>query len=263
MRVGHGVVAPVGSDHRDRVFLAEADDEVAAAGPVDAAASEQERAVRVTQEPRRLADGVRVRHQRVRGPVARGRKRRRRREGVVEDVAGDLDQHRTAPAAHRGAQRGAEELRDAVGLSDLNRPLGHRAEHADQVELLEGILLIVLDRDATHEDNHGGMRDVRRRHSGEEIRRARAAGDQAHARQASHPRETVGHESRSLLVTHVDVLHAAIVIERVQHVQERGAHDSEDVAHLLGLQHLDHRPSARHLTHARCTSRSLLRICRR
>jgi hypothetical protein len=58
-------------------------------------------------------------------------------------------------------------------------------------------------------------------------------------------------------VTHVDVRHAAVVVERVEHVQEGRADDPEDVPHPLGLQQLDDGASPGQLAHART---SLIRM---
>ena len=54
VRVRHGVVAPVGGDHRDRRSCsAQPHDQIAGARAVDAAADEQQRALGLAQEPRR------------------------------------------------------------------------------------------------------------------------------------------------------------------------------------------------------------------
>jgi hypothetical protein len=50
---------------------------------------------------------------------------------------------------------------------------------------------------------------------------------------------------------HVDVLDATVVVKGVEYLQEGGADDPEDVAHLLGLQELDHRAPAGQRVHLR------------
>jgi hypothetical protein len=72
VRVGDGVVASVGGDHRDRVLLAEADHRLIRAGPRDAATDQQQRPLRLPEEPHRLANGVRVWRLRVSDPVIPG-----------------------------------------------------------------------------------------------------------------------------------------------------------------------------------------------
>src|SRR5262249_39955309 len=72
---------------------------------------------------------------------------------------------------------------------------------------------------------------------------------QTRRREAGHSREAVGHERRALLVAHVDVLHALVVVEHVEDVEERRAHDPEHVAHLLDLQQLDDGLARSHLAH--------------
>ncbi len=61
---------------------------------------------------------------------------------------------------------------------------------ADEVVFLEGVLLRVVERDAADQDDHRRVRHVRGRHAGQQIGRAGAAGDQAHARQVGHARES-------------------------------------------------------------------------
>ena len=73
-------------------------------------------------------------------------------------------------------------------------------------------------------------------HAGEEIGGAGPAGDQADAGEIRDAGEAVGHEGGGLLVAHVDVLHAPVVVERVEHVEKGRAHDPEDVADALRLE---------------------------
>ena len=198
---------------------------------------------------RGLPDGLGVGGRGMGGPIAARLRRRRRRQAVVEHVAGDLKEDRPAAPRHGEAQGRVEHLGNAVGPRDLHRHLGHGAEHADEVEFLERVLVGMLRGDAADEDDDGRVRDVGRGDAGEQIGRARAARHEADAGRAGDAREPVRHERGSLLVAAVDVLDRLVVVEGVEHVEERRPDDAEDVAHLLGLQELDDGPSPREIAH--------------
>ena len=249
MRVGHRVVPAVRRDHGNRVLVAETHDEVVGLGARDAPADQQERPLGSPQQPRRLADGLRMRRQRMRDPVVIGREDRRLEHLLVQDVSRDLHEHRARPAAHGRAQRRAQQLGDALRLGHLDGELGHRAEHAHEVVVLERVLLVVLQGHPADEDDDGRVGHVRGGHAGQQIGGPRTARHQADARMPGHARQPVGHEGGGLLVAHVDVLDAVIVVEGVEDVEEGRADDPEDVPHLLRLQELDHRASGRQLAH--------------
>jgi hypothetical protein len=168
---------------------------------------------------------------------------------VVQDVPGNLDEDRSPPAGHGGAQRRSQQLGNAFGLVNLDRELGHGPEHPEQVEFLERVLLVVLERDTADEDDDRRMGHVCCGDPGEQVRRPGSARDQAHARRVRHTAEPVRHEGGGLFVAHVDVLDARVVVERVEDIEKGRAHDPEDVPDLLGLQQLDDRPSRRDFTH--------------
>jgi len=236
MRVGHGVVATVRGDHRDPVAIAQLNDQLVGAGAARPAADDQERPLGLPQSSRGLTNGVRVGRLRVGDAVGFRRQRRRRWQLGAQHVARDLDEHRARAAAHGRAERAPQELGNALRLGDLDRLFRHRPEHADQVELLEGVLLIVVERDAADEDHDRRMGDMGRGHAGDEIRGAGTARDQADAGTIGDARQAVGHEGRGLLVAHVDVLDARVVVEPVEDVQKRRADDSKNVPDPLGLQ---------------------------
>jgi hypothetical protein len=236
------------------VPLGEADDGLAGARPVDAAPDQQEGTLGPPEQVGSLADGLRVRRQRVGHPVGPGFHGARRHRLVVEDVAGNLDEHGPPAATHRRPQGRLEQLGDALGPRDLDGELGHRPEHPQQVEFLEGILLVVLEGDPAHEDDDRRVSHVRGGDPGEQVRRPRTAGDEAHAGRVRHPPQPVRHEGGGLLVAHVDVLDGRVVVERVEHVEEGRADDAEDVPDLLGLQEVDDRASGGDVTHGRVSS---------
>jgi len=108
---------------------------------------------------------------------------------------------------------------------------------------------VVIEVHAAHQDHDRRMGDVGGGHAREQVGGAGAARDEADSRDVRHPGEAVGHEGGGLLVTDVDVLHAAVIVEGVQDVEEGRADDPEDVPHLLGFQQLDHGPSRAALAH--------------
>src|SRR5262249_3774212 len=146
------------------------------------AADEQERPLRVLEPPRGLAYGIGVGRLRVGDAVGLRRERRLRWELGAQPVAWDLDEHGAPAAAPRPPGPGPRELGNPLRLVDQDRLLGHRPEHADEVELLEGVLLIVVERDAADQDHDRRVGDVGGSHTGEEIRGAGPAGDEAYAR---------------------------------------------------------------------------------
>ena len=243
MRTGHDVVAAVRGDHRQRRLVREPHEELVRLGPVHAAPHEQERPFRAVHQARGLTDRVGVRQERMRRAIPIRRELGRFHGLVVEHVARDLDEDRTAPSRHRGAERRSQVLDDPLRPRHLDAQLRHRLEDVDQVELLERVLAVVIERDAADDGDHRRMRDVRGRDAGQEIRRARAAGDETRARQSRDAREAVRHERGALLVPDVHVFHALVVVERVEHVEKRAADDPEDVSDLLGPEHIDHRAS--------------------
>ena len=221
------------------MLLGQADHEAAGVGPSDAAAHEEKRPLGLSQQARRLGDGVGMRRQGVSDPIACGRQLRPRERLIVQDVPRNLHEDGAAAPRHGRAQGGAEQLGNASRRGHLDGELGHGPEHAHEVVVLERVLAVVLQVDPAHEDHDGGMGDMGGGHPREQVGRARTARDEADPGNVRHPGEAVGHEGGRLLVTDVDVFHAAIVVEGVQDVQEGRADDPEDVPHLLGLQQLD------------------------
>src|SRR5206468_4125180 len=109
--------------------------------------------------------------------------------------------------------------------------------------------LLVSERRPPGDRYHRRVADVGGGDPGDEIRRAGSGRHQARRGQPGHARQAVGHEGRALLVAHVDVLDALVVVEHVEDVEERRAHDPEHVAHLLDLQQLDDGLARSHVAH--------------
>ena len=249
--VGHGVVPAIRRDDRHPVAGGETGDEIRGRRPRHAAPGDEERALGPREEARGLADRLRMGRRRVSRAVRLGGEGLHPHDLVVQHVPRDVDEHRSPAPRHRGAKREPEHVRDPSRLGHLDRQLRHRPEERHQVELLEGVPPLQSERRAAGDRHDGRVRHVGSRDAGDEVRRAGSARHQAHGRHAGDPRETVGHEGAALLVTDVHVLHALVVVEDVQHVEEGRADDPEDVPHPLGLQELDDGPAGAHLGHGR------------
>jgi hypothetical protein len=85
----------------------------------------------------------------------------------MKDVTRDLDEHRPSPPAGGGPQGRPQQLGNTLRPGDLDRQLGHRPEHADQIELLERVLALVLGGNPADQDDHRGMGDPGGGHAGE------------------------------------------------------------------------------------------------
>ena len=73
------------------------------------------------------------------------------------------------------------------------------------------------------------MSDVCRGDAVGEVQDSRPVGDEADAGSAGDAAEAVGHERGSLLVAHADEFYVVSVVKGIENIQERGAHNAEDV----------------------------------
>jgi hypothetical protein len=247
--VRHRVVPSVRGHHGQPVAGRQARHEVAGGRPRHAAAGEDEGALGAREEARRLANGLRMRRRRMGRPVGVGGEGIERHDLVVQHVTRDVDEHGSSAPAHRGAEREPERVRDAPGLGHPDREPRHRLEQGDEVELLEGVAAVNAERRAAGDCHDRRVRHVGSGDAGDEVRGARSAGHQTHRRCGGDSGEPVRHEGAALLVADVDILHAPVVVEHVQHVEERRADDAEDVPHAFGLPELHDGPAGAHLGH--------------
>ena len=101
---------------------------------------------------------------------------------VLQQIARNVEQHRTALAGERGAERVVQHLRNALGLVDLPRQLGDRLEHIDEVERLAAVAVDVVARHVAGDDHDRRAALVGERDAGDEVDRARPGGRDAHGR---------------------------------------------------------------------------------
>ncbi len=145
----------------------------------------------------------------------------------LQDVLGQIDQHRTRTAGGGDVERLGDGPRDVGGVGDEEVVLRDRQRDAADVGFLEGVAAdggaghLAGDRD--HRDAvHVGVGDRRDQVSG-----ARARGSHANADPAGGLRISGGSVTGALLVAHQDVADRAVE-QRVVRRQDRSARDTED-----------------------------------
>src|SRR5262245_9727505 len=99
---------------------------------------------------------------------------------IIQDIAWNIDEHRALTARHGTTQGIVQDFGNAVGFVYLDRQLGDWLKHTEQVEFLEGVLVIMPERRPTGNSHHWRMPNVGRGNAGEQIRCPRATGDQTH-----------------------------------------------------------------------------------
>jgi len=180
---------------------------------------------------------------------------RRRRRGAVdalitwhvgdrgaapERVLGQRQHHRTGTPAggHRVGSR--HELGDPVGAVDLGHPLGHLAEHAAVVDLLECLALVEVITNLTDEQDHRCGVLKRRMHRDARIGRARAARDKANAGLAGQLAVGLRHVSGAAFLPADDRCDCVLmVVERVDARQIALARHQEHALRALDAQLFD------------------------
>ncbi len=137
-----------------------------------------------------------------------------------EHVFRQAQDDRAWPAAGRRAKRARHVFGDAVRVVDLRRPLGERAEHRVDRDLLERFAIAKTGFDLSDEEDHGrgillcGVNRDRR------VRRARTAGDEADSRAARYLAVRLRHVRRAaFLAAHDRTQGIAHVVERVERFQ--------------------------------------------
>ena len=183
------------------------------------------------EEARGLADRLRMGRRRVSRSVRLGGEGLHPHDLVVQHVPRDVDEHRAPAPRHRGAKREPEHVRDPAGRVTWIDSFVTGRKSATRSSSWKASRPSSPSGGSAGDRHDGRVRHVGPRDAGDEVRRAGSARHQAHGRHAGDPRETVGHEGAALLVTDVHVLHALVVVEDVQHVEEGRADDPEDVPH--------------------------------
>ena len=149
------------------------------------------------------------------------------------------------PARHRGVERAAHVLGDALDAVDLRHPLRHLAVHAPVVDLLERLALDEFVADLADEHHH------RRRvleagvHADRAVGRAGAARDEQHAGLAGELAVGLRHVGGAAFLAADDELQlVAHVVQAVEHRQVALAGHAERHLHALRHQRVGEDPAA-------------------
>ena len=94
---------------------------------------------------------------------------------LAQDVLGQRQHHRAGAARGRLVEGAADHLAGTVGTVDLLDPLGHLAEHAAEVDLLERLAAAHGAPDLADEDDHRGRILAADMDAGRRIGRTRPA----------------------------------------------------------------------------------------
>jgi hypothetical protein len=172
-------------------------------------------------------------------PVARTNSRRQRLGFDLgrHHVLGKLDVGR-AGLLRLGQLEGlANDLRDDGRIGEARVPLRDGTHHAEQVDVLMGLLVHALEITLSGERHEGSAIEKGVGHRRGEVQRTRAEGAQTDARAAGQAPVDVRHVSASLLVTDGHELDARARQGLVE-IEGLLAGDSEDVLDALGLEAL-------------------------
>ena len=233
------VLAAEVDDDRDRRRLGEGAQPGAAGLAPSAAAGDDQRPLGGRDEPDDRLDlgggRRRLRHPDRRPGAAGGR--------AGQHVLGQRDDHRPLPAGHRRGEGAGDDLGDAVGVVDLGRPLGQRAEGGAVVDLLEGLAAAHRPGDLADEEDHRRRVLLRGVHADRGVGRARAAGDEGDAGGAGQLAPGRGHEAGAALLP---VRHqpdaVGHVVQRVEHREIALAGHAEDRRRALRQQAVHQEP---------------------
>ena len=139
----------------------------------------------------------------------------------------------------RDPERLAHDLRDGTRQLDPLVPLGHRLEHAHDVDELVRLLVQLVESGLAGDRDHRRVVEVRVGDPGHEVGRARPQGGHRHRGPTGQTPVDVGHERGALLVARGDVADGVLPAERVEDVHRLLARDREDVLAALGGEALD------------------------
>ena len=159
MQLAHAALAHDGGRHRQGELFLQGGQGLAGGGEVHAAAGDDHRITAVQQRLCHILDGVPARHDPVERVMAQAGRARGRRGGQIEHVVGD-EQHRRAGTARAGGGKGLIHIGfHAFGRGHAARPLGAGGKEPDVIELLEGVPVLVLQRDLLqqHDQRDGGL----------------------------------------------------------------------------------------------------------
>ena len=217
----------------------------------DAAPAVDHRALGLADELGRLADQLGVADEvgAVAGQVvAIGGVPLHRRAGVVgvDDVFGDVHQHRTGAAGGGDVEGVVDHLRDVGRLGHQVVVLCYRHGDAGGVALLEGVGADGRIGNLAGDHHHGDGVHVGVAQRGDDIRGRRSRGDHGHTWAAGGVGEPLGHVAGALLMAHQHMTDRR-VDQRVVHRKDGPAGQPEQDVHTLVLEGLHQRLTAVHL----------------
>ena len=164
---------------------------------------------------------------------------------VDQHVLGQRDHDRAGPAVQRGVKCLADQLGDAPRILDLDHPLGHLAEHAAVVDLLEGLAVGRLARHLADQQDHGRRILEAGMQSDAGIGGTRTARDEGDAGLAGELAVGLGHVGRPAFLAADDEAHGvALGVERVERRQVAFARHAEDRIGAVNAQLVDQDLSA-------------------
>jgi hypothetical protein len=139
----------------------------------------------------------------------------------------------------------ADQLGDAPRILDLDHPLGHLAEHAAVVDLLEGLSVGRLARHLAHQQEHGRRILEPGMQSDAGIGGTRTTRDESDARLAGELAVGLGHVGRSaFLAADDEAERVALGVERVERRQVAFAGHAKDRVGAVDAQLIDQNLSA-------------------
>ena len=171
-------------------------------------------------------------------------------------VLGQLDVRGAGLLALGELERLAHDLGDDRRVRHARVPLGDRAHHARQVDVLVRLLVHALEVALAGERHQRRAVEEGVRHRGHEVQRARAERAEADAGAAGEPAPDVGHVGAALLVAHRDELDRG-ARQRLVQVERLLARDPEHVLDALGLEALHEDVAGFALGHGLLTVTSL------
>ena len=145
------------------------------------------------------------------------------------EVLRELDVGRAGLLELRDAECLSNDLRHRAGEFDTLVPLGHRLQHAHDVDELVRFLVELVEARLTGERDHRRVIEEGVGDTGHEVGSARSERRHRDGRTAGEAAIDVGHERGALFVTGGDVAHRLLATQRVEDVHRLFAGHREDV----------------------------------
>ena len=186
-----------------------------------------------------------VRHR----PVAFRRLHRPVQRLPVNQVPGNVQQHRPPLAGQGGAKGVVEHFRDALGLVHLEGQLGGGLENGYQVKLLGAVPVGIVLGGVAGDDNYRGAALVGQGNAGSQVDGAGAGGGNAGGGLARGPGVAVGHKSGPLFVAGINKPDVVPTVKLGNDAVGSGADQPEDMVNALGPQRFHNCPAGHHLRH--------------